>query len=663
VCSSDLISWFTIFLIALLLTVACSEATFSISVSFEENQFASPMFRVRSIDANSSSGHTLATIAPAGLSPSQVRRAYNLPSTGGNGTIAIIDAYEYPTAQEDFVTFSNQYGLPSTNFETHKMSGANAVDSGWALEAALDVQWAHAIAPDAKILLVQAKSNSFSDLLDAVSYATHRSDVVSVSMSWGGAEFSGQRSLANRYFPGDHGIVFFASSGDAGSGVMWPSTSANVVAVGGTTLSLGVDGSVVSETAWSGSGGGISAYETEPSYQVNYGVAETNGKRAVPDVSYNANPFTGFSVYDSTAYAGETGWFQLGGTSAGAPQWAAMHSLELSISNSNLYSDAKANPTAYFRDITLGSNGGFSASAGFDFVTGLGSPLTIDYTPKPDFSISMFPSNLTLKKGSLGNSTLTFTSINNFSGTVNLSVSLPSGWIANFTPQSINVPLGGNVSAILSFMVDSAATAGAYQLAATGSASSLNRNASITVNVQTLPSSPTNLNATTSTLQIVLNWTQPADLGGLSITSYSLYRGNSSGGETKIATTSSNATSYVDTQLSKGQTYFYKVTANNSIGESPKSGEINATLQNGTVTISSFTVQSGGSGYTTPAVLLIGGGGSGATATARVSNSVILSVVLTNSGSGYTSVPSVVFRDPSPRAKGAAAIVVLAFSS
>ncbi len=142
----------------------------------------------------------------------------------------------------------------------------------------------------------------------------------------------------------------------------------------------------------------------------------------------------------------------------------------------------------------------------------------------------------------------------------------------------------------------------------------------------------------------------------MGIIGYNIYRGLVSGGETKLTSTLGSVSSYADTQVLRGQVYYYKVTANNSLGESSKSIEVNAALQNGTVVFSGFVVQNGGSGYTTPAVLLAGGGGSGATATARVSNGVILGVVLTNSGSGYTSAPSVVFRDPSPRAKGAAAI-------
>jgi subtilase family serine protease len=393
-----------VFLVALLLAVTCLwELSVTGSVSPQDGWSAKTTFRVYSIDTYSPLGYSLAAISP---------------STGGSGTIAVIVAFDYPAAQSDLEVFSNQFGLPSANFEKHKMSGTIAVDQGWALEAALDIQWAHAIAPSAKILLVEAKSNSYNDLLAAVSYAASRPDVVAVSMSWGGPEFIGQDRY-NSFFTGNPGVAFFASSGDSGSGVIWPSTSSNVVAVGGTTLVLGSDGSVISETAWSGSGGGISAYEAEPLFQVNYGVVGVNGHRAIPDISYNADPSSGVSVYNSLGYAGQTGWFKLGGTSAGTPQWAAIHSLGLSVSNSNLYADAKsADPTLYFRDIVVGSNGGYSASFGYDLVTGLGSPVTFDYSPRPDFSVSVFPSSLSVRNGFSGNSTMTVASINGFNGTV-----------------------------------------------------------------------------------------------------------------------------------------------------------------------------------------------------------------------------------------------------
>jgi subtilase family serine protease len=216
--------------------------------------------------------------------------------------------------------------------------------------------------------------------MSAVSYATSQANVVAVSMSWGATEFSTETSY-DSYFA-KSGITFFASSGDNGAGVIYPSSSPNVVGVGGTTLNLNSDGSFASETAWSGSGGGVSTIEKEPSYQQTYGVQGTGGYRGVPDVSYNADPSTGVLVYDSTPYNGETGWWIVGGTSAGAPQWAAIQALGLSASNANFYADAKsASYASYFRDITSGSNGNYSAGPGYDLVTGLGSPLTTNFTP------------------------------------------------------------------------------------------------------------------------------------------------------------------------------------------------------------------------------------------------------------------------------------------
>ncbi len=473
----------------------------------------------------------------------------------------LVDAYDCPTVQNDFITFSNQFGLPTTNFQVHKMTPNIAVDAGWALEISLDVQWAHAIAPNATILLVEAQSNSLADLLAAVSYATNRADVVAVSMSWGGPEFIGESTL-NSYFTSNHGVVFFSSSGDSGSGVIWPSSSSNVVAVGGTSLRLNPDGTVSSETAWSGSGGGISAYESEPQYQITYNISGVNGKRGIPDVSYDADPASGFPVYDTTAYNGQTGWFQVGGTSAGAPQWAAIHSLGLSVSSNNLYQDAKWNSPTYFRDITSGSNGAYLAAPGYDLVTGLGSPMTWNFTTGigSDFSISSSPSTISVRNGSLGNSNITVTSVNGFAGKVSLSAYPPSGWTASLNSSSVVVPLGGSNKSVLSVTTSSGAKAGTYNVTIVGSYGSLNHNASLTVNITT-----------------------------------------------------------------------------------------------GTTSITGFNVQSGGSGYTTPAVIITGGGGSGATATARVSNGVIFGIVLTNPGSGYTSSPTVSIRDPSPRAKGAAA--------
>ncbi len=329
-----------------------------------------------------SNGQT--TNVPTGLTPVQIKSVYNLPKTGGHGTIAIIDVGADATIEADLAWFDKQFNLPICTtankcFEKYMMDNS-ATDQGWGLETALDVEWAHAIAPQAKILLVQAKTESGANLMDAVDYARNRSDVVAVSMSWGGGEFSSETSL-DSHFTSPYGASFFASSGDEGAGAEWPASSPNVVAVGGTRVTISKVGEFTSETAWSGSGGGVSAYETEPDYQIGYSINRAKNKRSIPDVAYNADPNSGFSVYKGGS---RPGWYVVGGTSAGAPQWAAIQSLGLSANSKFLYKDkALANNANYFRDIKSGTNGScgyYCASrANYDYVTGLGSPLTIHF--------------------------------------------------------------------------------------------------------------------------------------------------------------------------------------------------------------------------------------------------------------------------------------------
>ena len=327
----------------------------------------------------------------SGLTPAQIKKIYNLPSTGGAGTIAIIDAYDDPDIESDLAVFDKQYGLPSCTvksgcFEKHMMSASTTKNSGWATEVSLDVEWAHAIAPKAKILLVEAKTQSGTNLLSAVDYATGRKDVVAVSMSWGGEEFSDQLSYDSHLVPkANPDTVFFAASGDNGTGANWPASSPNVIGVGGTTVKLSSKGALTSETAWPGSGGGVSAYEKEPAYQKAYSIPKAGGMRAVPDVAYDADASSGFSVYYSGGKTSGTvnGWYVVGGTSAGAPQWAAIRALG-TVTLAKLYADKAASSTlGYFRDITSGSNGTCKyycvARARYDYVTGLGTPQTIKF--------------------------------------------------------------------------------------------------------------------------------------------------------------------------------------------------------------------------------------------------------------------------------------------
>lgn len=211
---------------------------------------ASPVFHLRS---------AAAAAKPTGLSPAQIRAAYKLPATGGTGTIAIVDAYRDTTIGADLTTFSKQYNLPACTagngcLTLHPMSNFVSADAGWSLEMSLDVEWAHAIAPNAKLLLVEAKSANLGDLLSAVDYARGQSAVVAVSMSWAAGEFS-QETQYDSHFVSPNGAAFYAASGDSGHGVTWPAVSPNVVGVGGTTLNLTSGGAVSSETAWNGSGG------------------------------------------------------------------------------------------------------------------------------------------------------------------------------------------------------------------------------------------------------------------------------------------------------------------------------------------------------------------------------------------------------------------------
>src|SRR5450756_2016159 len=145
---------------------------------------------------------------------------------------------------------------------------------GWAQEAALDIEWAHAMAPSAKIVLVEAKTNSFADLFQAVDVASRVTGAREVSMSWGGSESSGEASN-DSHFPSSNGIVYFASSGDTGGATIYPGVSPNVVSAGGTRINRDGSGNFQSETGWSGSGGGPSKYEAKPAYQ--YGISSLGG--------------------------------------------------------------------------------------------------------------------------------------------------------------------------------------------------------------------------------------------------------------------------------------------------------------------------------------------------------------------------------------------------
>lgn len=379
-----------------------------------------------------------------GLTPAQVRGAYGVNNISFNGvtgdgsgeTIAIVDAYDDPNAAADLNAFSNSFGLPDFNagagtptFTKLNQSGGTALPStdpagpysttgggDWEQEESLDIEWAHAIAPEANITLYEA-SNASSGLYTALSTARQTSGVTVVSMSWGGSEFSGETSYDSTYFttPSGHigasgiagGITFVASSGDQGAyspgtttyAVNYPAASSNVLAVGGT--SLNVSGSTyVSESAWGngtssgtsgGSGGGISSQEAQPAFQKGT-VTQTSTNRAVPDVAMEADPNTGVPVYDSWDFGASTPWIPgyEGGTSLAAPMWASLVAIADQGRNlshlGSLDGATQTLPSIYklssndFHDITSGNNG-YAAGTGYDLVTGRGTPVANTLVP------------------------------------------------------------------------------------------------------------------------------------------------------------------------------------------------------------------------------------------------------------------------------------------
>lgn len=326
----------------------------------------------------------------SGYHPADLRAAYELPSTGGSSAIAIVDAYHYATSLNDFNVFAAEFSLPketSTSFTAssnkvfqvvYQGSTQPAANASWNQEEALDIEWAHSMAPSAKIYLVEANSTAFTDLFAAVQKAATLPGVKQISMSWGGSEFKGENTYDGTFDAA--GIVYFAAAGDTAAEKSYPALSVNVVGVGGTTLKLTSADKLTSEVAWSDTGGGLSAYEAIPTYQKS--IASIVGKfRGGPDVAFDADPNTGVAVYDSTKSGGYVGWMVFGGTSVASPCVAGVTNL----SAHNYTSTAAELAHVYaglggsnFRDITSGSAGANKAKAGWDFCAGVGVPLGIN---------------------------------------------------------------------------------------------------------------------------------------------------------------------------------------------------------------------------------------------------------------------------------------------
>ncbi|MBU6260198.1 MAG: S53 family peptidase [Burkholderiales bacterium] len=363
--------------------------------------------------------------------PAQIRAAYGLPALpaagttptaaqaaqfGAGQTIYIVDAMNDPNVAAELAAFNARFALPACTTQpiganatlplaaatrtgctfsvvyatdTGRMSAtAPADDAGWATEIALDVQWAHATAPLARIVLIEAP-DAGAGLLGAIALANAMGPGT-VSMSFGGAESSGYTAAVDAAFSGA-GMSYLAATGDSGTGVSWPAVSSHVLAVSATSLNFSGSGAR-SESVWSGSGGGISRYTAAPAYQ-NASVPGmgTPAHRAVADVAFNGDPYTGQYVAVIPVGSVGAGWLSAGGTSLSTPQWAGLVAIAdalraqsskaaLGAPHAVLYGQIGAVPGTYaaaFADITAGSDGSCStcsARPGYDEPSGLGTP-------------------------------------------------------------------------------------------------------------------------------------------------------------------------------------------------------------------------------------------------------------------------------------------------
>ena len=369
-------------------------------------------------------------------SPSEIRQAYNASSlinAGYNGsgiTIAIIDAYGDPFIQQELDNFSAEFNMPSTHINQICVDGpcdySSGITQGWNTEIALDVEWAHAMAPGATINLYIG-SNSSQPLFDAVEEAVSNGTNSIISMSWGTTENTFASSAPNAPVFGQNypwldqvlqqaaaeGITAFASSGDWGAydqgfgqtssfgSAVYPSTDPYVTGVGGTSLYLNTTSGFTQapyfdanatygkETAWSwnnayrwGTGGGYSTLFPQPSWQNGPGV-QANGSRGAPDVAWDADVQTGVAVSIYNQGTNSYDYYIVGGTSVGSPSWAGSLALidqknggRLGLLDPQIYSILQ-NKTEYskaFHDVTSGNSNPLSAGAGWDPLTGVGSP-------------------------------------------------------------------------------------------------------------------------------------------------------------------------------------------------------------------------------------------------------------------------------------------------
>lgn len=325
-----------------------------------------------------SSGAFAESATPSGYGPADLRSAYNVTGNGSSATvIAVVDAFHYKTAEADLGVYRSQFGLPPCTkangcFVQVDQNGGTTypkTNLGWNQEAALDLQMVSAMCPNCKIVLVEAKSSSQTDLGIAVSTAAGLAGVHAISNSYGGGESGSSGSESHYNHPG---IAITVSSGDGGFGVEFPASSPHVTAVGGTSLKKAANSRGWTETVWSGAGSGCSTVYAKPAWQTDTGCS----MRTVADVAAVADPATGVAVYAPKTRT-KSAWLVFGGTSVAAPLIAGVYGVNGGAVN---YGSDPYGHLGALWDVTSGSNGSCGGSylctgvVGYDGPTGLGTP-------------------------------------------------------------------------------------------------------------------------------------------------------------------------------------------------------------------------------------------------------------------------------------------------
>ena len=517
-------------------------------------------------------------------SPAYLEAAYNAPSAsrGAGQTVAVVDAFDSPTAASDLAYYRSYFGLPpcgagSGCFRKVDQFGGTrypASNPSWSQEIAIDLDMVSAMCPNCNILLVEANTASLSDLGSGVNTAAALGANV-VANSYGGNEYPGETTDNVTYFR-HPGVAVVAASGDRGYGVEFPASSADVVAVGGTTLTqLTTGGRNGSETAWSGGGSGCSAYVTKPSWQHDTQCA----RRTVTDVSAVADPSTGVWVWSSGS------WHIFGGTSVAAPIIGAMYALAGNAVTPGVQPPSLPyrNP-AVLNDVVSGSNGSCfgsylcTAGPGYDGPTGLGTPNTA-----VAFSASNSPPPVTAPSAPTG---LTAAAGD---GAVQLSWTPPASTGGAAVTYSVYRGTASGAEAQVASGVgapsfsDSGLSDGTtyfYQVKAVNyvGASPFSNETSATPVVASVLGAPRSLTASTAaTRGVVLRWTAPATDGGSPVTGYRVYRGYSSGTEAYYTTVACTTSSCTFTDTSTHRTfYYYQVAAVTAAAVGPLSNQASA---------------------------------------------------------------------------------------